>query len=162
MGVLAFARPRPSPQKANLGFGGREGGSTKIQIFSQKPAHPSKLASFVSSPTQRALGCMQQGRLALFLCALCCNCGFVETQQADPNGPVSNPSSSLKWAFWPFARPRPSPQPIWDLRREGGGGGPPKFRFSAKHQAPPPLQSVFLAFWRAWARVANPKIKFVI
>ena len=60
--------------------------------------------------------------------------------------PVSKPRSSLKWAFWPFARPR---QP--------GKGEPPKFRFSAKNQAPPPLQIGFLAFGGAWARVAKSK-----
>ena len=37
-----FARPRPSAQTANLGFGkegrGEGGGGTKIQIFNQKPS----------------------------------------------------------------------------------------------------------------------------
>ena len=142
-----FARPRPSPQTTSLGFGkGRArggGGATKIQIFSRKPS-PTTL-QIVFFAFWGAWARVAKSKTPI------CNLFF---------WPVSS-AQLPKLGFSALCQAPSKPPNSQFGSWEGGGGGPPKFRFSAKNQAPPPQ----LAFWpfgglgQGWQ---NPKIKFVI
>ena len=93
------------------------GGATKIQIFSQNQAPPPLQIVFwaFSRPWARVTNPKNQ----------ICNLVF---------GLISMRPSFLKWAFRPFARPRPSPQTAnlgFGKEGRGGGGEVPKFTFSA-------------------------------
>ena len=142
-----FARPHPSPQKANLGFWKGGGGRQNSEL------HPSKLASW-------PLGGLGQGWQNPDLVFLACFQAL----------------NSLKWAFWPFARPRPSPQKanlgFWKPHTKGkesrwlwvsglkaaerGTGGE---RGEGGRGHPPPLSPSKLAFW-LWAPPQPSKVFF--
>ena len=150
-----FARPHPSPQKANLGFwkGGRErGGAHQNSDFQPKPSPSTPYSNLAFWPFWES-GKIQKSNL--YFAFLAClqarslqkaNLGFGRGRGGVhpsklafwPLGglgqgwqnpkikfenlvfwPVSKPHSYLKWAFWPFARPR---------QRGGGGGGGTKIQ----------------------------------
>ena len=76
-----------------------------------------------------------------------------------PNKPCLShprpPPPLLKWVFWPFARPRPSPpKSQFGIWREGGGGTKNQI-FSQKPVHPSKL--VFWPFGGLGARVAKSK-----
>ena len=125
-----FAEPCPCPKTCILGFfwgGGMWGGEVEVQRRGRSPAF-----SQTPSPTLRFLAFSVAGaRVAKSIC----NLVF---------WPVSKPPSSLKWAFWPFARPRPSPQNAnlgfckGERRWGGEGGGCTKIQIFSQKPCPSP------------------------
>ena len=138
MGFLAFCQAPSKPTKkpiwdfGNEGGDGGGGGGTKFRFSAKNQAPPLLQIGFLAFWGLWARVAKSKKQIWILIVL-----------------PVSKPPQLPKMGF---------------LERKAGrgGGGGPKFRFSAKNQAPPILQIGFLAFWGLEQGWQNPKIKLVI
>ena len=145
MVFFAFCQaPSKPPHIADLGFGkGGRGGAPKFRFPAKNQAPPpSKLVFWPFG----GLGKGGKSKNQI------CNLVF---------GPVSKPPSSLKWACWPFARPRPSAQTAnLGFGKEGrgeGGGGHQNSDFQPKTKPLHPSKLFCWPFGVAWAKGGKSK-----